>query len=136
MVQKNNRTLPLKVQRDALRAFDASAEIKCTDNRLTWTGTLTPSPVSLTYKVRVVYKLLEFPKVYVDDPELIIAHGTVLPHVYSTPEKKLCLYYRDQRGWTPAKLIANTIILWASEWLYHYEIWVATGIWNGGGTVH
>ena len=29
--------------------------------------------------------------------------------------------------------IAETIIPWASEWLLHYEIWLATGEWQGGG---
>jgi len=29
--------------------------------------------------------------------------------------------------------IASTILPWASEWLFHYEIWRATGEWTGGG---
>ena len=32
-----------------------------------------------------------------------------------------------------SQFIADTIIPWTSEWLLHYEIWVATGIWHGGG---
>jgi hypothetical protein len=136
MVPKNNRILPLQVQKDVLSRFNTEADIRIQKKQLIWTGEIIPSPVSLTYKVKIVYELHDWPKVYVLEPELIIAHGNVLPHVYSTPEKKLCLYYHDNQGWTPSKLIANTILLWASEWLYHYEIWVATGIWNGGGTVH
>jgi len=30
-------------------------------------------------------------------------------------------------------LIADTIIPWASEWLFHYEIWKVTKTWHGGG---
>lgn len=30
-------------------------------------------------------------------------------------------------------LIANTIVPWTSEWLFYYEIWLATGQWHGGG---
>ena len=136
MVPRNKRTLPLLVQRDALRNFNPKAQISLENNQLVWIEEITPSPISLTYRVKIVYRLNEWPKVYVLEPELIIAHGHVLPHVYSTPEKKLCLYYRDHQGWTPSKLIAHTIVLWTSEWLYHYEIWVATGLWNGGGTIH
>jgi len=29
--------------------------------------------------------------------------------------------------------IADTIIAWASEWLFFYELWLATGEWHGGG---
>jgi hypothetical protein len=136
MVPRNNRTLPLQVQKEVLSRFNPEANICIQKKQLIWTGEIIPSPVSLTYKVKIVYELHDWPKVYVLEPELIIAHGKVLPHVYSTPEKKLCLYYHDNQGWTPSKLIANTILLWASEWLYHYEIWVATGVWNGGGTIH
>lgn len=30
-------------------------------------------------------------------------------------------------------VIANTIVHWAVEWMYYYEIWVSTGKWMGGG---
>lgn len=26
-----------------------------------------------------------------------------------------------------------TIIPWTSEWLFNYEVWLATGEWRGGG---
>jgi hypothetical protein len=35
--------------------------------------------------------------------------------------------------WTVGMSIANTIVPWTSEWLAHYEIWLATGDWQGGG---
>jgi hypothetical protein len=136
MVPKNKTILPLQVQREVLKRFNENAEIRLGGKKLSWTGVLIPSPVSIAYTVKIVYSLAESPRIYVLDPELILAHGEHLPHVYSTLEKKLCLYYQDHKGWNPSKLIANTIVLWASEWLYHYEIWVATGQWNGGGTVH
>ena len=31
------------------------------------------------------------------------------------------------------KFLSETIIPWAIEWLYYYEIWLVTGTWNGGG---
>jgi hypothetical protein len=29
--------------------------------------------------------------------------------------------------------LAKTIIPWIYDWLFHYEIWLATGDWTGGG---
>jgi hypothetical protein len=29
--------------------------------------------------------------------------------------------------------IADTIVPWTAEWLVHYEIWLMTGEWYGGG---
>ena len=52
-----------------------------------------------------------------------------LPHVF--PGDNLCLHFPGE--WTPEKSIATTIVPWTSEWLLHYEIWVFTGKWTGGG---
>jgi len=43
----------------------------------------------------------------------------------------LCLCYPME--WDAGQLIARTIIPWASEWLLHFEIFVASGRWHGGG---
>jgi hypothetical protein len=32
--------------------------------------------------------------------------------------------------------IADTLVPWASEWLFDYELWLATGEWYGGGIEH
>jgi len=29
--------------------------------------------------------------------------------------------------------IADTIVPWTADWLAHYEIWLVTGDWYGGG---
>ena len=29
--------------------------------------------------------------------------------------------------------LATTIVPWCSEWLFYYELWLATGEWLGGG---
>ena len=75
------------------------------------------------------------PKVYVVSPKpLALADGAQrLPHVYDHVKQQLCLYYGPAREWTPDKMIADTIVPWASEWLLHYEFWLVTGIWHGGG---
>jgi hypothetical protein len=33
-------------------------------------------------------------------------------------------------------MIATTIIPWLALWLYYYEVWLATGHWEGGGIPH
>lgn len=43
----------------------------------------------------------------------------------------MCLYLSPD--FTSQMLLADTVIPWAVEWLYHYEIWLATGEWCGGG---
>lgn len=30
-------------------------------------------------------------------------------------------------------LLAKTILPWTAEWLLHYEVWLVTGEWVGGG---
>ena len=78
---------------------------------------------------------IQSPKVYVVSPKpLALADGAQrLPHVYDHVKQQLCLYYGPAREWTPDKMIADTIVPWASEWLLHYEFWLVTGIWHGGG---
>lgn len=44
-----------------------------------------------------------------------------------------CLYYPKAKEWSESMLIADTIVPWLAEWLFHYEIWVLTGQWEGGG---
>lgn len=105
---------------------------------LIWTGAVTPSPLSATYTLHLHYKFKEGAKVYVINPKpLKLADGkTKLPHVYSTPEQRLCLYYPAGNEWNTSMFYVKTLIPWACEWLYHYELWVATGTWSGGGIEH
>lgn len=98
---------------------------------LTWTVDLTPSPLSQTYTIQLRYKLGESPHINVLKPELICIEGKRLPHTY--PEKRLCLFYPNSGEWRGDLLINQTIVPWISEWLLHYEIWLVTGEWYGGG---
>jgi hypothetical protein len=89
-----------------------------------------PSPASETYTVRLRYRHWHRPEVTVTKPCLarhLDAHR--LPHVYAGDE--LCLYYPGE--WTDNMLLATTILPWTAEWLLHYELWLATGTWTGGG---
>jgi hypothetical protein len=101
--------------------------------RLLWSIQLQPTPISVTYTILVDYQLGRHPRVYVPDPELVIRPDEELPHTF-IHDDSLCLYYDE---FSPSRdLIADTLVPWASEWLLHYELWLATGAWHGGGIEH
>jgi hypothetical protein len=113
----------------ALRALPmtSSASIRC--GQVTWEGNFQPTPLSRTYRVRINYRPPRRPRVTVVSPRLEVPRGRHLPHVF--PGERLCLCYPEQ--WSATQPIAHTIVPWASEWLLHYECWLATGDWRGGG---
>lgn len=126
-------------QQGALRSyFPDSTIIRDGEKELIWIHTITPTPLSNTYKIKLHYKASEGVEVYVLEPKkLELAKGKLLlPHVYSTPKQQLCLYYPDGNEFHNGMFYVRSIIPWASEWLYHYEIWVSTGKWHGGGIDH
>jgi hypothetical protein len=99
-------------------------------SRLWWQGELQPTPLSRRYVVALTYAISRrAPAVEIREPELRVDGVADLPHVYDGDV--LCLCYPWQ--WDEGKLIARTIIPWASEWLLHYEVWKVTGSWRGGG---
>jgi hypothetical protein len=104
-------------------------------HKVVWRGTLQPTGLSNTYKIRIDYELGFSPHVFVISPKLHTrAEGVRIPHLFK--EGNLCLYFPWYKEWTPDKFIASTIVPWASLWLYFYEIWHATGEWLGGGIEH
>ena len=101
----------------------------------TWRFNVTPTALSDTYTLQLVYNEPFLPKVYVISPKpLTLADGAEkLPHTYDTKKQHLCLFRPYSGEWNSTMLIANTIIHWAIEWLFYYENWVYTGKWLGGG---
>lgn len=57
----------------------------------------------------------------------------MLPHTYNdeVDKQRLCLFLPQE--WKEDMLISNTIVHWAIQWMYYYEIWASTGRWLGGG---
>ena len=104
-------------------------------NDLVWEGKIKPYVLSMTYDIRVEYTMGKDPDVYIINPNPLplAKDATKLPHIYNHEKQHLCLYHRRMNEWNECKMIADTIIPWTSEWLLHYEYWVATGIWHGGG---
>jgi hypothetical protein len=99
-----------------------------TPGSLTWLGNLKPSESSSTYEVLIDHRPARPPLVYVVRPHLEVRAGERLPHVY--PLNTLCLYLGEE--WSRAHWLAD-LVGWASEWLFFYEVWLATGTWLGGG---
>ena len=120
----------LAQQMAALRQLGVTTGVSIRGARLRWTGRLRPTPLSVEYLVSLDYRLGSAgPAIEVVEPDIRTDDIESLPHVYA--EDRLCLCYPWQ--WADNKLIARTIIPWASEWLLHYEVWRATGEWHGGG---
>jgi hypothetical protein len=113
----------------ALRAAFPSASVSVRRRRLYWVGKLRPTSISAEYTVRISCSPDKFPRVFVLDPELVTRPGESIPHLFK--DGSLCLHKTTE--WTSEMFIVDTIVPWASEWLAHYEVWLATGVWYGGG---
>jgi hypothetical protein len=99
-------------------------------DKLHWIFTLQPTPLSLTYTLALTYEGgVGRPVVRVLDPPLERPDGEGLPHVFE--DDVLCLYYDEFDG--TRSLIADVVVPWVSEWLFHYELWLTTKEWHGGG---
>lgn len=137
MALNNLPPLNLAKQLLELKKYFPESHAHITNSVLTWSDILTPTPLSASYKIRMVYTWNKTPNVYVTSPKLALAKGKkLLPHVYSTPKQHLCLYNKKSREWGKHMPLVKTIIPWASDWLQFYELWLVTGVWQGGGIEH
>lgn len=129
---KEVRPLPLAAQVMRLRQLFPESMIQYKGHEtIVWKGSLQPTPLSRPYLLRLDYKLKKWPKIWLMNPPLETRDGERAPHLYI--DDSLCLFHPSYKEWSSDKLIADTIIPWASLWLYYYEIWLATGNWHGGG---
>lgn len=137
MVTTKKKRISVHAQGGMLRYFFPNSTLRIIghDKGLIWEGRLQPTNLSIMYDVRIEYNVGSNPNIYVINPKpLPLAKGaTKLPHIYNHEKQHLCLYHRLMNEWNERKMIAKTIIPWTSEWLMHYEYWVTTGVWNGGG---
>ena len=134
MGNRRFRSKPLTVghQVFAMERYFPNFKVMWKKGIAAWIGTLQPSATSEAYTIMIQYSLPDVPRVWVISPELIDrSDGQKIPHVYSG--KRLCLYLPGSGEWQKTMLIAETVVPWASLWLYYYEVWHATGEWLGGG---
>ena len=134
--------ISLAVQQGHMHAVWPELESRIERGMLIIRGRVHPSPLTETYTMRLTYRLGGAPQLHVVSPKLERRPGepdAPIPHTYnsSTPgSERPCVYYPDGREWTPAMLLATTIMPWLLAWLVDYELWRATGQWFGGGIAH
>lgn len=119
----------LAQQAFALRASFPAAQVQLSCGQLAWRGTITPTALSREYQVSITYRFARFPTVRVLAPALEGRPDESIPHLFS--DGSLCLHLDNE--WSGGMLIVYTTLPWTSEWLFNYEIWLATGAWHGGG---
>jgi len=133
-----NNILDIRTQERLLKKAFPNSYTCINDTGLYWWGDIWPSAMSSSYTLKVEYvetNGIWTPHTYVERPRCLrLAKGHKhLPHVYSEVKQELCLYDNRYAEWDATMPLVSTIIPWASEWLFYYEIWLITGIWHGGG---
>ena len=101
-----------------------------------WYFTIKPTPKSEEYKLRISFTHGVYPVIEVVKPNNLVREmkDADFNHIYRDSKhgkQMLCLYAEGE--WTPQKFISRTIVPWAAEWCYFYEVWLDTGKWLGGG---
>lgn len=130
MASTPTRAINLARQLVAIRSAIPQTRGQIHHGRLDCRVPIQPSPASQTYSARIQYRHRANPRVHIVEPTLALhPDSSHLPHVY--PGNELCLFYPGE--WQHQMLLATTILPWTAEWLLHYEIWLATGEWTGGG---
>jgi hypothetical protein len=136
MGMKKINKITLNEQIRLLKQYYPNGEITLDKNKgFEWVCSLKASPLGDIYKVKVTFEKEGKPKVYVVEPVKLLLAGNQLKlkHVYDHEKQQLCLYYPKNNEWHEGKMIASTIVPWTIEWLYHYELWLITEEWLGGG---
>lgn len=111
--------------------FKCSIKGRGTNAHLICIGEITPTELSDTYHIKLIYWGNGVPKVYIINPEIPLDFNA---HMYS--DKRLCLYYPKEDPWKHSKKISDTIIPWTAEWLVYYELYQIDGRWHGPFVPH
>lgn len=131
----------------AIQLFNLKSKYKSIDynlrnGTLIWKQKVKPSKLSREYEITLKYNG-NIPEIYLYNQGIMKKENEKIPHCYKSSYKnknneyvKLCLYYPGNYEWSNEMLLSDTIIPWAIDWLYFYELWRITGKWLGGGVVH
>lgn len=129
------KRLPLIWHKVALERAYPGTFCELRRNVLVWKAVLKPTAVSREYRVQISFDEHSAPRVVVSGDSLRDLAKSDFPHKYDVdPVNKrvrVCLYLPTEFDY--AKSFAETLVPWTMEWLFHYEIWLATGKWCGGG---
>ena len=129
------KRLSLAQQKAALCKAFTNSKCKIINNKLIWESQVQPTHLSRKYNIELQYSINSLPRVYIYGDELKKLNDPNFPHNYGVDVAKkkveICLYrYKE---FTYSMLLSATVIPWAIEWLFYYEIWLSTGKWQGGG---
>lgn len=129
------KVLSIPIQAGLIRKMYPDSLLETRNGQsLIWVHTISPSPFGDDYKIRLEYHVNDRPNVYAITPLALAKNESKLPHCFDQKKQQLCLYFnKDSKEWNKSMALTKTIIPWAYEWLYHYEIWLGTGEWTGGG---
>ncbi len=130
-MKQRQHPIPMVVQAGLLKRAYPDSQVSLKRDRLRWIADLTPTPLSRTYRVKLEMHKDGNPEVRLVHPTLQTRDGVRCPHLYQGGV--LCLYLPRAFEWTSEMHLIATIVPWISEWLAHYEVWLATGEWTGGG---
>lgn len=126
-----DKNISLIIQEKNLLYSQSNCKIfRIREESLIATFDVSPTSLSPIYKVKIKYKKKERISVFVVNPKpLTLAEGKkTLPHVYSTPQQKLCLYYPKDMEFNPLKVLwVESLVKWINEWFFYYEIWLING---------
>lgn len=126
----------LAVQAAALKNGFPDSECSVKNGTLRWSMEgFRGSPVTDAYGVELVKKCGRPLEVWLSGGALERRDSLEdVPHHYRVDAAKrrvmVCLELGDYHD---GQLYVDTYVPWAMEWIVHFEIWSATGVWNGGG---
>ena len=132
---KMSGILPI-TQLNCLKSKYPESTGRIVNGKIIWNYIVKPTPKSNEYKIRITYGNGSYPIVEIVEPRNLLREkeGADFIHMYRDSKaghQMLCLYANGE--WTPQKFISATIVPWAVEWCYFYEVWLDTGKWLGGG---
>jgi hypothetical protein len=83
--------------------------------QFTWCCSAMPSPLSRDYVIRIEFRQGGRPQIFVDGPDL---HLLYRPKTYE---------------WQSWMRLDQTVVPWATLWLFYFEEWLVSDEWKGGG---
>lgn len=128
-----NRRYTSAQQLCTLRIRYPESEGTLLHNGFKWEFSVTPTDLSDTYRIKIIYRDGFLPHVFVVSPKPLLKPKSAkrLPHTYDTKRQRICICLPSD--WNSSMLIADTIVHWSLRWILYYEHWAYTGVWEGGG---
>lgn len=126
--------IPVPTQLKKLKTDYPQSKGSLVNGKGQWYFTVKPTPKSEEYKLRISFTHGVCPIIEVVKPNNLVREmkDAEFNHIFRDSrhgKQMLCLFAKGE--WTPQKFISKTIVPWAAEWCYFYEIWLDTGKWLG-----